>query len=123
MFELIGGFNEQVVAVKATGRVHGDDYRSVLEPAVTRATAGGRKARMLIVLGPEFEGYDPSGVVADAGLGFGDFGSFERIAVVTDVGWIRDAIGIFAGLIPGDVRLFRNAEEDAASTWIRAGAA
>jgi hypothetical protein len=77
---------------------------------------------MLIVLGPDFEGYDASGVMADAGLGFGHMGSFERIAVVTDVGWIRDAIGLFAGMIPGEVRLFANAEAETATSWIRAAA-
>jgi hypothetical protein len=71
-----------------------------------------------VILGADFEGNDPSGILADTGLGVGHLGAFERIAVVTDVAWIRDGIGLFAGLIPGDVRLFPNSETDAATAWI-----
>ncbi len=123
MFELMDGFSTPVVAVRAVGRISGDDYTSVLAPAVAAATAGDQKARLLVILGPEFEGYDPSGIMADTTLGIGHLGAFERIAVVTDVAWIRDGIGLFAGLIPGDVRLFPNAETGAAMAWIASDAA
>ena len=123
MYEVIDGFAEHVVAVRGRGRITGDDYREVLVPAVERATAGGRKARLLVELGPAFEGYDPSAMMADAGLGIGHFGSFERIAVVTDAAWIRDSLGLFGGLIPGDVRVFSTIDADAAADWIREGAA
>lgn len=119
MFEVIDGFADHIVAVRGVGRIRGEDYQTVLAPAVARATAGGRKARLLVVLGSEFEGYDPSGLMADSSLGFGHLGAFERIAVVTDVAWIRDAIGLFAGLIPGDVRVFADAAAKDAEDWIR----
>ena len=123
MYEVIEGFAEHVVAVRGTGRITGDDYRAVLVPAVARATSGGRKARLLVELGPAFEGFDPSAMMADAGLGLGHFGSFERIAVVTDAAWIRDSLGLFGGLIPGDIRVFPTTEADAAAGWIRDDAA
>jgi hypothetical protein len=117
MFVLMDGFPAQVVAARGVGRINGDDYK-VLAPAVAAATEGGRKARLLVILGPEFEGYDPSGILADATLGIGKLDAFERIAIVTDVGWIRDGIGLFAGLIPGDVRVFANAQTVDAEAWI-----
>jgi len=122
MYEVIDGFAEDVVAVRGSGRITGDDYREVVVPAVERATAGGRKARLLVELGPGFEGYDPSAMMADAGLGIAHFGSFERIAVVTDADWIRDALGLFGGLIPGEVRVFSTTDADAAEDWIRVAA-
>ena len=118
MFELIEGVGSGVVAVRAVGEISGSDYETVLAPAIEQATAGGRKARLLIELGDDFRRYEPSGIAADAALGLGHIGSFERLAVVTDVGWIRDAIELFGRLIPGEVRLFSNAESDAARGWI-----
>ena len=91
----------------------------MLVPAVARATAGGSKARLLVELGASFEGYDPSAMMADASLGLGHFGSFERIAVVTDAAWIRDSLGLFGALIPGEVRVFPTTDADAAAAWIR----
>lgn len=119
MFEVIDGFAPDVVAVRAVGTIRAADYAEVLAPALDRATADGAKARFLIELGPDFERYDASGMAADAGLGLGHLAAFERIAVVTDVRWVREAIGLFGRFIPGDVRLFAVAETEDARTWIR----
>lgn len=120
MFETIEGFGDDVVALRGTGTVTGDDYRTVLAPTIERATIGGRKAKLLLELGDGFEGYDPGAILADATVGGGHLGSFERIAVVADADWIRRAIQLFGGLIPGDVRLFSVAERDTAQEWIGA---
>jgi hypothetical protein len=119
MLELIGGFDEGTVAVRGVGMVTAADYKAVLAPAIERATAGGAKARQLLELGSAFEGYDSSAMIADSTLGIGHFGSFDRIAVVTDAEWVRRAIQLFGGLIPGDLRLFADAEAADAQAWIR----
>jgi SpoIIAA-like len=119
MLELMEGFPESVVAVRGTGTVTGDDYRDVLIPAVNRAATGGRKARLLLELGEGFEGYDAGAVRADAGLGIGHLGSFDRIAVVTDSDWLRHAVSLFGIFIPGEVRLFETDSAQDARDWIR----
>jgi hypothetical protein len=123
MYELMDRSPLHVVAVRGSGRITSDDDHEVLVPAVDRATAGGRKARLLVELGPVFEGYGPSAMMADAGLGIGHFGSIERIAVMTDATEIRDSLGLFGGLIPGEVRTFSTIDADAAAGWSREGAA
>ena len=118
MLEVIEGVGPGVVAVRAVGRVTGDDYAQVLRPAIDRATAGGKKARLLLELGDAFEGYDPGAMFADASLGMGHLGSFEKMVVVTDADWIRRAIHLFGPLIPGEVRVFPVAESAQARTWV-----
>jgi stage II sporulation SpoAA-like protein len=118
MLEPIEGFNDPIVALRGVGTVTGDDYRTVLAPAVSRATAGGAKARLLLELGEGFEGYDAGGMAADAGFGVTHLGSFDRMAVVTDEEWLRRAVHLFGGLIPGEVRLFTVAEAADARAWI-----
>lgn len=120
MFEPIDGFGDGTVAMRGVGTVTADDYRTVLMPAVEGATAHGGRARLLLVLGDGFEGYDPSAMLADTSLGLGHVSSFERMAVVTDADWLRRAIHLFGGLIPGEVRLFAVAEQADAEAWIRA---
>jgi SpoIIAA-like len=119
MLEPIDGYPESTVALRGVGTVTADDYRDVLVPAVTRATADGRKARLLLELTEGFEGYDAGAMRADAGVGIGRFGSFERIAVVTDHDGIRAAVNVFGILIPGEVRLFDAASTEDARHWIR----
>jgi len=119
VLEPMSGFPGGTVAMRGTGMVTLDDYRTVLTPAVQRATSGDRKARLLLVLGEGFEGYEPGAVLADTALGVTHLGSFERIAIVTDEDWLQRAIHLFGGLIPGDVRLFRVAAQADAEAWIR----
>ncbi len=120
MFQTIDGMPGTVIAVRAVGRVTADDYRTVLTPAIDRATTDGRKARLYLELGEGFDGYDPSALLADTTVGMGHFTSFERIAVVTDTDWVRHAIHLFGPLIPGDVRVYRVDETDDARRWIGA---
>ena len=120
MLETIEGFPEHVVAVRGVGLVTADDYRAVLGPAIAAATAGGRRARLLVELGDAFEGYDTGAMLADAGLGATNLRSFERIAIVTDAGWIRRSIQLFGGFIPADIRVFATASSAAAREWVRA---
>lgn len=120
MFQPLDGYAENVIALKAVGKVNADDYASVLAPAVARAAASGGKVRMLLELGQDFDGYDLGGVLADAKLGAADFRSFEKIAVVTDNDLFTHAIRIFAPMIPGAVQVFSVAQYDDARAWVSA---
>jgi hypothetical protein len=118
MLERMSGFPPEVVAVRGTGRITGDDYRAVLLPAIEEAAGGGRGLRLLLDLGDGFDGYDPSALLADTSLGASHFGDFERIAVVTDMDWVRRAVHLFGPLIPGEVRVHPVAASDEARAWI-----
>jgi len=120
MFQTIDGMPEGVIAIRGVGRVTADGYRAVLVPAIERATSERRKVRLYLELGEGFEGYDASAVLADTTVGIGHLGSFERIAVVTDTDWLRGAVHLFGPLIPGEARVFSNAEWPAARDWISA---
>ena len=48
----------------------------------------------------------------------GHFLRWDRIAVVTDVDWIKHTIRIFSFLMPGDVRAFTTSEAIQARKWI-----
>jgi len=42
--------------------------------------------------------------------------------VVTDQAWIRHSVGLFAHLMPGEVKVFSVADEADASEWLTAKA-
>jgi len=118
MIELIRGMPANVVAIAGQGRITRSDYESVLIPAVEAALKSHPKVRLFYRIGPEFEGFDASAMLEDAKIGFAHLSRWERIAVVTDVEWIRLAIRAFAFLIPGGVRFFRLPQEKEAREWI-----
>jgi hypothetical protein len=117
MITLIGGLPDNVVAIEAVGRVSAADYSDVLEPAVEAALRGHDKLRLLYVLGERFEGYSAGAMWEDTKLGVGHWQAWERIAIVTDRGWIGDAVRAMAWILPGRVKVFAHDDSLAAADW------
>lgn len=118
MIERLTDLPEGVVGLKAVGDVDAEDYEKVIIPAVEAALEGRDKARLLYVLGPEFDEYENDAFLEDAKLGMHHFFDFERAAIVTDAKWISRSVRWFAFAIPGKVKVFPNAELDDAKAWI-----
>lgn len=118
MIEMLEGFPDGVVAAVAKGRVTQRDYAEVLVPAVEAAFGRRQKVRCYYELGGEFLAMDPGAMWEDFRVGFGHLSSWERIAVVTDVDWIRLAINVFRFLLPGEIRTFPTSETAEARRWI-----
>ena len=121
MLARIDGLPDGVIGLRVVGRLTADDYKTELEPAVNAVVAAGRKVRLLLELGRSYEGIDPGAMAADLGFGSEHFRAFERLAVVTDIDWIRGGAGLFGPLMPGEVRVFAVGELEAAKTWIGEG--
>ena len=115
----IGGYPDNIVAVQAEGQVTGDDYSQTLVPAVERTLARHDKVRFLYQIGPDFKRFTTTALWEDAKIGLHHLDGFERIAVVTDVAWIRKLIDGIGGSIPGEMRCFALDEIETAKTWIR----
>jgi hypothetical protein len=120
MLELIPDLPDNVLGIRAKGKVTADDYQSVLVPAVESRLGQFRKLRLLYVLGDEFDEFTGSAAWEDAKIGMRHFTSFERIAVVTDVDWVARMVKAFGFVLPGEVRIFDNDDFDDARAWIGA---
>jgi hypothetical protein len=116
MIELIQGLPDGVVGLEAIGKVTSDDYTSVTL-AIENALAAHEKIRLIHVLGERFTGFADGGMWRDAKLGLFHVFSFERIAVVTDLDSVRTLVKGGGWTIPGEIRLFSNAEREEAVTW------
>lgn len=118
MLERIRGLPENVLGLEARGEVTGADYESVLIPAVDEMLARRKSIRFLYHLGNEFTGFDAKAMWDDAKVGLRHLAAWERVAVVTDVAWIRTAVKMFAFVMPGQVRIFSNSELAGARQWL-----
>jgi hypothetical protein len=120
MLERISDLPEPVVGIRASGEVTGDDYKTVLVPAVEGALKGGHKVRLLYVLGGDVKGlgFTAGAAWQDTKVGLGHYSSWEKVAVVSDKDWLRHSVDIFGYLIPGEVKAFALDQEAEARTWI-----
>jgi SpoIIAA-like len=119
MIELLQGFPKSVVALKCRGHVTKADYESVLIPTVKKALKENDKVRLYYEIGHDFEGIDPGAVWEDFKVGMEHFTRWERIAVVTDVDWIKHTMGIFRFVMPGDMKVFPTTSAAEARAWIK----
>lgn len=118
MLERMKGLPEDVIGFEAKGEVTGADYEMVLIPAVDEMVARRKNVRLLYHLGDSFAGFDAKAMVDDAKVGLQHRTAWEKVAVVTDVGWIHTAFKAFALLVPGHFRAFHNAELMGARRWV-----
>ncbi|KRE88980.1 hypothetical protein ASG87_05330 [Frateuria sp. Soil773] len=118
MIEQIDGLPAGTLGFVAHDQVTAADYENVMVPDIEAAFALKRKLRLLYCIAEDFTGFDAGAMWDDAKLGFRHFTGWERIALVTDVGWIRTMCKAMGFAIPAEFRLFGLAEREAARQWI-----
>jgi SpoIIAA-like len=117
MIEPLEGMPPGVIGLRASGKVSAEDYKTVLAPTLDQALAEGGKLRLVYELGADYDGFESGGVWQDLRLGASHFNAFERMALVTDVDWMRHAANALGFLMPGEIKVFPLAERDAAAVW------
>jgi len=120
MIELIEGLPGGVVGLEAVGKVTADDYSRMAIPAVEDALSRHKKISLIHVLGERFTGYTAGGEWDDAKLALLHPLSFKRIAVVTDLDHVRKLVRSAGWLVPGEMKLFSNAQRAEALAWVSA---
>jgi len=118
MVEPIPDLPDNVLGFTAKGTVTARDYESVIIPAVEAHFSRHAKARFLYHLGEDFAGFEAAAMWDDTKLGLKHLAGWERLALVSDVEWVRAAIKVFALAIPGHVRVFHNRELAEATRWV-----
>lgn len=118
MIKMIPNLPDNVLGFEASGQVTGDDYETVLIPAVEAKLEAFPKIRLLYHLGSDFEGYDLEAIWDDAKVGFSHVTAWESIAVVTDTNWIRNGVKVFGFAIPAEVRVFDDDAFATAKEWL-----
>jgi hypothetical protein len=56
----------------------------------------------------------------DMKLGLGHLTAWEKVAVVTDIGWISGAANLFRFAMPCPVKVFPNKDRAEAERWLAA---
>ena len=105
-----------VIGFEAAGKLRAEDYRDVLLPAIERAAAGG-DVRVVIQIN-DFDGLTGGALWQDLKMGIEHFRGWKRIALVTDIEWMRHMTTMFGWMTPGEVKHFALADRAAAITWV-----
>jgi hypothetical protein len=118
MIEKIPDLPDTVLGFTAKGTVTAHDYEAVIMPEVDAQRARQGKVRLLYHLGKEFSGFDAGAMWDDAKVGLRHPTGWEKVAVVSDVEWLRTAVKALGFAMPGDFRVFPDGELAEAKRWI-----
>ncbi len=108
-----------LIEVELSGEVTSADYSETLVPAIEAALVEHEAVRLLVIVQPEFKGYDLGAAWSDTKLGLSHWRGFDRIAVVADQGWVQTSIRLAAPILPCPTQVFEMAELEAARRWMR----
>jgi hypothetical protein len=114
MLKVINELPDNVVGIIATGRVTNEECDTVLKPAMERSLKRHGKIRLYYEVGSRFPGagWDDLDVAID------HLPQWERIAVVTDTGWVRQTVNALRFLLASEVRVFTTLETEEGRAWI-----
>jgi hypothetical protein len=116
MIQIIDGLPDNVVGIIAKGRVTNNDCDRVLRAAMESTLKRHDKVRLYYQIACRF----PGAAWEDLRIGIEHIPQWERVAIVTDVGWVRHTVNALRFLIPGEVRVFTSNEAYEGCAWISA---
>lgn len=115
---LMQGLPDDTVGISVRGVIDPADYSDKIVPAIEAALARHEKIKVLYEVGPEFQAFTPGALWSDTRLGTANLTRFSKVALVTDIPWMRGAAQLFAPVVSGEVRVFRDKELEAAKAWM-----
>jgi hypothetical protein len=117
MMELMKGLPDNVIGVVGSESITADDYEDVMIPAIHEKLKNYKKIRMLYQLNEKYTHYELGAFLEDAKVTWHTF-SFEKVAVVSDVHWIRYSANLYRLFMPMPIKVFSNNEIEKAKEWI-----
>jgi hypothetical protein len=118
MFQIIDDMPVGTVGLTAKGAVTPTDCEQMLLPLVASHSASHRHIPMLLLFGRDFEDFTSDALGNGTEFAFKHWRDVGRLAVVSDVTWVRKAVWLFAPFMRGNVRIFHDYEIEQAKTWI-----
>ncbi len=116
MIKELSDLPTSVIGFEAGGKLQAEDYRDVILPALQRAAEAG-EVRFVIVI-PDFDGMSGGALWQDLKLGVEHLRAWKRIALVTDIEWMRHMTALFGWMTPGETKVFALAERQQAIAWV-----
>ena len=114
MIKIIKDLPDNVVGIVAQGRVTNAECANILRPVIEDSLKHD-KVRLYYEIGSRF----PGAAWEDLRIGIEHIPQWERVAVVTDVGWVRHTVNALRFLITSEVRVFTTFQAAEGLAWVR----
>jgi len=117
--KILDGFPNDVLAMEISGRLRGVDYEEVLDPLIDKKLERHDKLKVFLVVNKDFEGATAGAAWDDLKLGLKNFTKYRKMAIVTDLAWLRNGVRLFAPFMPAEVHSYPYSKREIAESWIK----
>jgi hypothetical protein len=117
MIDVVPDMPDNITVLNIKGKVTGEDYKSVLIPAVQAQIEKHGKIRLVCHFDDEFS-FGGSAMLYDATFGLKNLTKWEKLAIVSDVAWLCHSTNFFSFMIPGEVKVFSGNQLAEAKEWV-----
>jgi len=117
MFEILPVKNENILAIRASGKLTDADYQQLLLPALESLIRKKGRVSLYIEL-QDFHGWETRALWDDFRIGLRHDRDFRRIAIVGDKTWEHAGIAMANFFMHSNMRFFSKADADSAWNWL-----
>ena len=117
MIQILDSGSEGIIAVKMSGKLHEEDYRTFI-PLVEGALKSHENVSLLAQF-ENFEGWDLAAAWEDLKFGAQHYNDFERIALVGENQWQEWMAKVCKPFTRATVKYFSAKQSDEALAWLR----
>ena len=117
-FVIMEGFPDDVVVFHVEGTISYNDYVKTLIPFIRNKVSLSDKIKLLCFIGEDFDGFTLGAMWADTCFGLRYVRKISKLALVSDIAWVRKVAKIVSFLLPYPVRIFNDADINEAKSWI-----
>lgn len=118
VIQLIDNLPDGTLGFSCSGQISGEEMQRLVIPQVEAALMEHDRIKALVLLQPDFEGLSLEAAWDDTNLGLRHWDGFERLAVVTDLAWVRQASRALSLLLPYPVQHFGLSDLEGARRWL-----
>jgi hypothetical protein len=118
MLEVLPESKGNILVLRAVSRLTDKDYKEVLIPRLESIFKQHGKARLLLDMGEDFQGWDAEALWDDARFGLAHRNDFEKMGVIGGPKWVEWGLKIGALIMSGEIRCFSSSERGEALRWI-----
>ncbi|MFC1548665.1 STAS/SEC14 domain-containing protein [Candidatus Omnitrophota bacterium] len=120
MVEILNQSHDNIVGIKASGKVTDQDYKDVIIPKLDSVLSQHDQARFVYYLTDEFEGFELGAMWDDLKYAVGHHEKFDKIALVGGPKWIDWTTKVTGHFIDTEIKTFEDDQLDEAWQWVEA---
>ena len=118
MIEILPKSHDNIMGVKASGKVTDADYKEILIPGLDKIIQEHGNGNFLYYLSDEFEGFELGAMWDAAQYACSHADKFVKIAFVGGPKWMEWSVKMSEFFIKAEIKPFRDDQLDEAWNWI-----